>query len=166
MHDALALHLDVTAFLEDKVIAESFVSQLRHLDASNGNSGLHPRRDVDGVAPHVVEEALRPDHASYHRSARHTDPQRHGAPARISQSGNGVRDVQSEVGQRFKMVRTWLWDAADHHVRVTAGLHLLQAVPGYQRIQAGVEVVEERDQLFWRGVAGPLGVARDICEKY
>ena len=80
-------------------------------------------------------------------------------------SGNGVRDVEGEVGQRFEMVGTWLRDAADHHVRVAAGLHLLQTVPGYQRIQAGVEVVEECDQLLRRGVAGPLGVAGDICEK-
>src|SRR3984957_4369082 len=165
MHDAFALHLDVAAFLEYEATAESFVSRLRHLNASDGHSGLHPGRDIDGVAPHVVEEALRPDHAGYHRSARHTDPQRHVAPARISQSGNGVRDVESEVGQCFKMVGTWLWDAADHHVRVAAGFHLLQTVPGYKCIQAGVEVVEECDQLLRRGVAGPLGVAGDICEK-
>jgi len=122
MHDAFALHLDVAAFLEDKVIAESFVSRLRHLNASNGHSGLHPGRHIDGVAPHVVEEALRPDHPGYHRPARHTDPQRHGTPARISQSGNDVRDVEGEVGQCFKMVGPWLWDAADHHVRVAAVL--------------------------------------------
>jgi hypothetical protein len=107
MHDALALNLDVATFLEDKVIAESFVSRLRHLNASNGHSGLHPGRDIDGVAPHVVEEALRPDHAGYHGSAGHTDPQRHGTPARISQSGNGIGDVEGEVGQCFKVVRTW-----------------------------------------------------------
>jgi hypothetical protein len=54
---------------------------------------------------------------------------------RISQSGNGIGDVEGKVGQCFKVIGTWLWDAADHHVRVAAGLHLLQTVPGYQRIQ-------------------------------
>ena len=40
MHDAFALHLDVAAFLEYEATAESFVSRLRHLNASNGHSGL------------------------------------------------------------------------------------------------------------------------------
>jgi hypothetical protein len=107
MHDAFALDVDVATFLEDKVIAESLVSRLRHLNASNGHRGLHPGRDIDGVAPHVVEETLRSDHAGYHRPAGHTDPQRDGAPARISQSGNGIGDVEGEVGQCFEVVGTW-----------------------------------------------------------
>jgi hypothetical protein len=107
MHDAFALDLDVAAFLEHEAIAESLVNRLRHLNASDSHGGLHSGCDVDGVAPHVVEETLRPDHAGYHRPTGHADPQRDGAPARISQSGNGVRDVEGEVGQCYKMVGTW-----------------------------------------------------------
>src|ERR1700730_2390538 len=125
MHDALALYLDVATFLEHEAIAESLINRLRHLNASDSHGGLHSGCDVDGVAPHVVEEAHDGDEAGYHRTARHTDPQWDGAPARISQPGNGIRDVEGEVGQCFKMVGTWLRDAADHHVRVTARLHLL-----------------------------------------
>jgi hypothetical protein len=58
MHDAFALDVDVATFLEDKVIAESLVNRLRHLNASDSYGGLHSGCDVDGVAPHVVEETL------------------------------------------------------------------------------------------------------------
>ena len=148
VHDAFSFDVDITAFLEHEAIAESLVNRLWHLNTSDSSRGFHPGCDVDGVAPHVVEEALRSDHAGDQGSARQTDPQRHRASARIGQSGNGFRDVEGEVGECFEMIRTWLWDAADHHVCVAAGFDLLQTVPGYQRVQAGVEGIEEGDQLF------------------
>ncbi len=51
MHDAFTFHVDLTAFLEHKAIAESLVNRLRHLDTSDSHGGLHPGRDIDGVAP-------------------------------------------------------------------------------------------------------------------
>ena len=63
------------------------------------------------------------------------------------------------------VILAWLRHAADDHVRVAAGLDLLQAVAVDQRVEVGVKTVEEPDQVARRGIAGPLGVAGDVGEQ-
>ena len=55
---SFAFDVDITAFLEHEAIIESLVNRLGHLNTSYISRRFHPGRDVDGVAPHVVEEAL------------------------------------------------------------------------------------------------------------
>jgi len=40
----------------------------RYLNAADFPRALHPRRDIDGVAPNVVVRFPRPDDAGSHRS--------------------------------------------------------------------------------------------------
>ena len=104
VHDALALDVDVAALLEQERVIEALIDVLRHLNSTLDVRGLHPRRDVDRVAPHVVEELARPDHPGDHGSGRQADPQRHLPALRILQIGDGVGHVQGEAGQRLDVI--------------------------------------------------------------
>src|ERR1700753_1819336 len=55
-HRALALDLHITALLKDKVIFQPAIHVLGHLNPPDRVGGFHPRRNVDRIAPHVVEE--------------------------------------------------------------------------------------------------------------
>ena len=88
-----------------KRVFEALVDVLRHLDSALDVGGLHPRRDVDRVAPHVVEELARPDDSGDHGPGRQADAQRHRASLRILQVRDGVGHVQRKAGQRLDVIR-------------------------------------------------------------
>src|SRR5260370_19444423 len=55
VHDSLALDVHLAAFLEHECVLDAFVDVSRHLNTSLDVGGLHPRRHVHPVAPHVIE---------------------------------------------------------------------------------------------------------------
>src|SRR6185503_15860290 len=58
--------LDGAPPLQDELVLEELVGRPRDLDAARRALCLHPPRDVHGIAPQVVEEALPPDDARHH----------------------------------------------------------------------------------------------------
>src|ERR1700739_1601708 len=73
-HGTLALDVDAAALLQDKLVLEARVHRLGHLNPSHRVGGFHPGRDIDRVAPHVVEEPAGNHDAPDHRAAGHAPP--------------------------------------------------------------------------------------------
>lgn len=165
MHDALALDLHVAAFLEHEGVVDPVIDVLRHLNSAGDIGCLHPRRDIDRVAPHVVEELAGPDHSGHHGPGGQSDPQRHRAAPRILEIGDGVGQVQGQAGQRLDVIGAWLGYAGHHHVGVAGGLDLLQAMAVHQRVEVGVQPVQKPDQIGRGQITGPLGVTGDVGEQ-
>ena len=107
--------------------------------------GLHPRRDVDRVAPHVVEESARTHHARDNWPTSQSDSQRQRIAARIFEDAGDFSHVEREGCQRLDMVGARLRHTADHHVGVAADLDLLQVVLVDQCIEVAVKLVQEED---------------------
>ena len=165
MHGALALDVDHAALLEQEPVPQAVIDVVGHLNSAFDVGGLHAGRDVHGVAPDVVEELAGTDHSGHHGACGHSDAQRHLPAPRIFEIGHGVGHVERQRRQRLEMVGPRRRDPADHHVRIAAGLDLLQAVPVDQRIEVGVEQIQEPHQVGRRRVAGALGVAGDVGEQ-
>src|SRR5262249_29140928 len=143
VHDALALDVDLAALLEHEIVVEAFVDVVGHLNSTLDIRGFHPCGDVDGIAPDVVEELARTDDSGYHRPCGKADSYRNLAPLRIFEARDGVGHVQRETGQCLHMIVARLRHATYHHVRVAACLDLFEAVQVDQRVEVGVEAVEE-----------------------
>src|SRR6202022_2551051 len=82
VHDALALDVDLAALLQQERVVEAFIDVVGHLNSTLDIGGLHPRRDVYRVAPHVVEELARAHDPGDHGPCGEADPQRHLASLR------------------------------------------------------------------------------------
>ena len=82
----------------DELILQQLVRRARDLDLSGRALGLHPARRVHGVAPEVVEEALRADHAGDDRSGVDADPQ--------LETGLGRRRPRSRPRSRMSSARS------------------------------------------------------------
>jgi hypothetical protein len=80
---ALTLHVNAAAWLQRDGTDEVARNILGHMDSVRQRIGLEPAGDIYGIAPHVVDEAVRADDAGNHGTGMYADPDLHG-PAEVT----------------------------------------------------------------------------------
>src|SRR4029077_20882196 len=73
-HLALASDFDRAASFELKRLAQRALGIFRHLYLARAAERFHSRSSIHGVAPNVIEQLARADHASHRRAGMNSDP--------------------------------------------------------------------------------------------
>jgi hypothetical protein len=80
---AFALHVNDAAWLQRAATVEVAGDIPGHMDSIGQRVCLEPTGDIYGIAPHVVDEAVRADDAGNHGTGMYTDPNLQG-PAEMA----------------------------------------------------------------------------------
>src|SRR5262245_6418919 len=99
---ALSLHVDEAAWLGLEVVREQLPGRAGALDRVRRPVRLHSARDVDGVAPEVVEEASPPDHSGDDRAGADPDAKPEVVRARLRQArSRAFAHLEREARERL-----------------------------------------------------------------
>ena len=99
LHHALALDVDDTAPLNVVAIAEFRAGRGGDLNASRQRVGFHAARRIHGIAPDVIDEFVRADHAGHDRAAVDADARLKAERDVASDRFDRIEHARSEDGQ-------------------------------------------------------------------
>ena len=125
-----------------------------------GADGLEPAGDVDRVAPQVVDELGRADHAGHDRAAMQPDPDL----PRVAGVADGGLHGEREVSRGPDVVTGRPGQPGGGHVRVADRLDLLDAERRAGRVEGREQRVERGHQLPDLEPRRDLGEPDEVAE--
>ena len=126
---------------------------------------LHPARDVHGISPEVVQEALATDDAGDHRAGIDTDAQLKAEVSDGLAGPHGVEHVERQQCECAGVISAGCRNSGGDHVAIADGLDLLEAVPLGEGVEVAEQVVEHPDHLGGRQVLSTRGEIDDVREE-
>ena len=126
---------------------------------------LHAARGIHRIAPHVVDEFVRPDHARNDRAGVNSYPR---LQLKACLVGNDINHLQHARGKRHDakdVVGLRPGNAGRHHVGVADGLYLFHPVFEGKAIESGEYAAQERDGAVGRQFLTERGKPDEVAKQ-
>src|SRR5262245_1263866 len=123
LHRALTFDFQRPARLKLKVMAKHVICFSRDVDTAGSAEAFHAARGIHSVAPDIINELVRANHAGNDRPNMNPDPD---FQIDIQTGAHPLYDIQHldrECGHSVRVVRQWLGQTAGDHIGVADGLN-------------------------------------------